>query len=197
LIAILTLIEACGREKANKGYFSDYQRNFGLPIPERVISPYFQPYLDQFIIEASARDIQISSQIIDRLRRINFVDAFDDNPSRQETLGSCNYYNEPLAPRFQWKEIKILNPELWNYSSSGSTKPEETREVIFHELYHCLLERGHLPEDGPIDGIMLPMLTRYRSRVFNDWPGLLDDMFSATSMEATPPIAEEWGRRDF
>lgn len=83
-----------------------------------------QEYYDSFVAEAESRNIILPDSILNI--KLIFTDISNSN-----ILGQCNYNMD--APdvvqidRFHWR-----------------TFDNETKEfVVFHELGHCVLDRGH------------------------------------------------------
>lgn len=88
------------------------------------INPVFIPYVQQFeaILGHSIGDIPIQFA------------AESGN-----TIGVCNWWYGG------YRQIKI-DPDYWNASPSngGPIDDDEKLSLIFHELGHCVLNRGHL-----------------------------------------------------
>jgi hypothetical protein len=88
------------------------------------INPAFTPYVQKFeaILGRSIGDIPIQFA-----------------PQGGNTIGVCEVWNS------QYREIKI-DPDYWNASPSygGPVDDDEKLSLIFHELGHCVLNRGHL-----------------------------------------------------
>lgn len=82
------------------------------------IDPVFLPYVHLFesYLGRSIGDIPIQ-----------FVSL------ENTTVGVCAMWN------YQWREIKI-DPNFWAHAYDD----DERMSVIFHELGHCVLNRGHL-----------------------------------------------------
>ncbi|MFK7823307.1 MAG: hypothetical protein AB8G05_04065 [Oligoflexales bacterium] len=53
--------------------------------------------------------------------------------------------------------------------------------LIYHELFHCLFNRGHLPEfddnGEPLYGIMSEVLKKNNKLTWKKWQVLLDELF--------------------
>jgi hypothetical protein len=60
-------------------------------------------------------------------------------PGGGDVVGRCSVWNS------EWREIKI-DPEYWNYMGQWGHIPDEDARtaLLFHELGHCVLNRGHL-----------------------------------------------------
>lgn len=85
-------------------------------------APY-QPYVDSF---EKLHGKKISTQI-------SIVPKFSDSTLSKDAVGVC-YYSYP-------RKIELLS-SFWK-SSSNLTR----RSLIFHELGHCELERGHFDKE--------------------------------------------------
>ena len=61
------------------------------------------------------------------------------SPQSGKVIGVCIVWNS------QWREIKI-DPDYWNAdpNDGGPIDDDEKLSLIFHELGHCVLNRGHL-----------------------------------------------------
>lgn len=85
----------------------------------RVVDPEFEPFIEIFRQEAAMRNIDVSEE----LEQISI--AFGDT---EHNAGLCINYIDVIK----------INQELWEYKSF-----EKKENLIFHELGHCLLGRGH------------------------------------------------------
>jgi hypothetical protein len=87
------------------------------------IDPAFQPYVEQFetILGHSIGDIPI---------------AFA--PQQGDVIGVCELWTN-------YRDIKI-DPNFWN-NQGGALDNDQRMSLIFHELGHCVLDRGHLATD--------------------------------------------------
>ena len=86
-----------------------------------------QEYFEQFTIEGQARGLEID------LVEAN-IEGYIQNIVEQNVVGQCSYNaDEPrrvLIDRAYWRRASDLEREM----------------VVFHELGHCFLSRGHLDE---------------------------------------------------
>ena len=69
--------------------------------------------------------------------------------------------------------IEVLRRESLDFTEGSRIL---LRELVFHELFHCFLNKGHLP--AHVEGLMNPVFTKGNRRSHRDWEGLLDDAFS-------------------
>lgn len=94
------------------------------------IDSEFAPHLEVFKAEAQQRGIPMN---INNLV-MRFTKAFD----KSETLAQCQYGTTPTI---------LVGLDFWNYSD-----PKTREQVIFHELGHCILGRGHLDDSVNLGG---------------------------------------------
>lgn len=88
------------------------------------IAAGLQPYYDSFLAEAAAHNYTIP------IDKEDIIMLFTDIPS-ESVIGQCNHNTEQ-------PDVVEIDRFLWE------TFDEPTREfVIFHELGHCILDRGH------------------------------------------------------
>lgn len=92
--------------------------------PEVIIDPELQPYVDKFLAEAAQR-----GQTID-LSLAGLTMAFEEDISTADYSGICRY-------RIGSNEIGI-DKEVW-----GRLEEPSRDRLIYHELGHCVLDRGH------------------------------------------------------
>jgi hypothetical protein len=117
------------------------------------IDPAFAPYVKQFedILGRSIGDIPIQF-----------------GPQNGDVIGVCVVWNSA------WREIKI-DPNYWK---DGAYDNDERMSLIFHELGHCVLNRGHLSSmwtytnnQGPWS---VPVSFMNPYVFFSDYPPYLD-----------------------
>ena len=96
------------------------------------VNPELQPYIDRFVEEAALRDIVID--IDDELFEAHIGTILESG-----VLGQCR-----LTPDGE-QQIVIHSP-YWNQIDDI-----DKEYVVFHELGHCLIGRGHTNETD-IDG---------------------------------------------
>ncbi len=83
-----------------------------------------RPYYDSFLFEAESRNITLPDSVLN----INLIFTDINNSN---VLGQCNH--NPDSP-----DVVQIDRFYWR------TFDEPTREfVVFHELGHCILDRGH------------------------------------------------------
>ena len=105
-------------------------------------------------------------------------------------VAACNrYYVESISQeglkiyeeQKKWLSIEILKRESEEYTQG---KEPKLKELVYHELFHCLLNKGHLPPG--YDGIMSPVLDQNSTRVFTEWESLVEEMFSPEYLSIIP-----------
>lgn len=95
------------------------------------IADQLQPYVDDFILEASLRD-----KAIDLLDTP--IEAKFQNIAAFSVAGQCKHNaNNP--------SLVIIDVSIWEQADAL-----EKEYIMFHELGHCILNRGHL-EDRDLD----------------------------------------------
>ncbi len=102
-------------------------------INQFIIDERALPYVDNFFKEATKRAVSVP--------RENLILEFTD----QITKEHCGECIKPKNGRKGQRKILIaMNKECWE------SQPEQNKEaLIFHELGHCLLNRGHNDELFP------------------------------------------------
>jgi len=138
------------------------------------VPPEVEVYVQRFIAEGKARgeDIKIKRLIVE------YVDNLenDGNP----IAGQCV---KPGA----WKPTLRLDSDFVNMS------PELQEQLIFHELGHCILERGHKDsymENGHFNSIMNSFFWNYIPGQEHKREYYLDELFDkgATEPSWTVPL---------
>ncbi|NRA46819.1 MAG: hypothetical protein HRU09_17870 [Oligoflexales bacterium] len=161
--------------------------------PDVFIDVELSHYVSEFVEDAKARGRDISSNSLGRLRVIKFVDKLSQ-ASGPGVVASCNSYflKKPTVgcggKPVRWKEIEVLRD-----GAEAFRDGEELRfkMLMYHELFHCLFNRGHLPEfdqsGNELYGIMSEVLKKNTKLTWQTWQGLLDDMF-IHHFEKTPML---------
>ena len=189
---VFVFIACKNSDKAKKTVLSDVINNKVLQAvgvkkikpPERFYHPDLIGFANNFISDAARYGVIITDQSKELLRVINFSDKLDTTETG--VLASCNRYrgeNQAFGGviEVRWNTIQVLKDATKRYTGESHIL---LRELLYHELYHCLLNKGHLPEDVP--GIMNPFFQRGDQRAFKDWDGLIADMFSKKLRDMTP-----------
>lgn len=104
--------------------------DFRLTKKYKGIDPEFETYITEFIY--------LSKGKVSDNHFKGFTMGFRTYPKDSTTVGTCHYsVNEVDISKEWWKD--------WNRSYS------ERIELIFHELGHCILKRGHSNKPGGVD----------------------------------------------
>jgi len=90
------------------------------------INPIFKPYIQEFVYASMGKVKQKDLK--------GLTMGFHKYPKNSNTVGTCH-------PMGYFTEIDI-NKKWWDNHESST----ERQELIFHELGHCILKRGHTEE---------------------------------------------------
>jgi hypothetical protein len=117
------------------GCGKDYDPDLGY----RDINQDFSAYVQRFE--------QVSQEVGLPARADRLIMEFDESLSGTRTLGVCYYSRIPRV---------TINPSFWK---SRYTSNAAREQLIFHELGHCVLGRGHTNEEALAldNGIRLPV----------------------------------------
>ena len=99
------------------------------------IPPQIKPHVAEFVAQARQRGIAVDTSGL----TIAFVDGLRDEAGNPINGKYTHWY-------FPWVEdrIELDTTQYWWIGVRSSVKVAYSREkVIFHELGHCLLKRGH------------------------------------------------------
>lgn len=159
-------------------------------LPERAYDQELYPYIQQFINDAKEHGVLIPSETSDRLRQVVYTDELSMKGGAR-VMATCNrYYSTQKtlggSKKLHWMTIEVLRKETAEYVGTGSNKIILLRELMYHELFHCLFNKGHLP-DG-MSGIMSPTFKQGSKRAFTHWKQLVKDMFSAEFFKKIPNV---------
>ena len=163
-------------------------------LPKRKIDPEYLQILREFIQDARSRGVNIKPETIKKLRRIEKVNKFSVE-SGPGVIASCNRYtvSESVLDDFsmaalpiQYMTIEVLEKTLKRHASDGQggIYKEKEKEVLYHELFHCLLNKGHLPPGE--QGIMSAVIDRSSRRALEEWDLLVDELFSPKYLNLIP-----------
>lgn len=155
-------------------------------IPEKKFDPELKPYIDQFIKDARTRGVNITPESQNMLVQFVYVDKFTNHEMNPALLALCQrfYGYENLstkAKKVRWNIIEVLKEQTALYTEGDKIR---LKELLYHELFHCFMHKGHLPPGVP--GIMAPVLNKGSERIYTDWNGLVDEMFSPKYLEMIP-----------
>lgn len=152
-------------------------------IPEKEWHPELEPYVHDFVHDAKIRGVDIKAETLDLLKRFVYVKSFSSGINPPGVVAACiRFYGYETTKvgrkRVLWFNIEVIQGGSNDYAQGN---PIFLKELLYHELFHCLMNKGHLPQGVP--GIMAPTLTRGSTRVLTDWEGLVDEMFSPEYLE--------------
>ena len=164
----------------------------GPDLPDIYYDPDLYAFVPEYIKDAKDRGVEISERTIQALRIMRWVDKLSvgDGPG---VMAACSRYyvtNSSFfggSNRVLWTMIEVLRDKTLAYTKGNRFL---LRELVDHELTHCLMELGHLP-DG-VGGIMSATFTEGDKRALDVvvWRKLLDDNFSAYFLKLMPKIGE-------
>jgi len=158
-------------------------------MPSIQIDDGLKPYLSEFLDDATRRGVDIPQDTIDMLRQIKYVDVLSagDAPGVVAACSRYYAYDQTLEGKnkIRWMIIEVLQAGAAEFTGGNLIY---LKELLYHELYHCLLNKGHLPTG--VIGVMSAVLDKNDPRVITEWDQLVDEMFSAEYRNLTPDIAD-------
>ncbi len=149
---------------------------------EIIIDDEIKPYVDQFIVEASARGIKIDFS--DTGLSLRFEDIFITAGGVCSELGNGNSGDHKIGiSRSVWKRYL----------------PQQRKRLIFHELGHCELNRPHdnafLP-NGEWKSIMRGDPIPEGAELLVNFTGLREQYYIDELFDSATPIPE-WASKSF
>ena len=162
-----------------------------IKVPDKRFDPELLPYIGQFIDDAKKRGVKITQASKEKLRQVVYVDAFSIDDESTDAVASCNRYYSQVTTlsgpkELNWMTIEVHKERHKSLVGEGKGRLIRLRELVYHELFHCFLNKGHLP-DG-YDGIMRPALSNRNPDKFDNWEGMVNDMFSPEYLAIIPDI---------
>lgn len=135
---------------------------FNIP---RHIDPELQTYVDDFIVEANKRHVQVDQY---RIGSMEYSPILDEDPVTKIKEVGVTY--------FPWRFGHIIHLPLSGRIEilSGLTPPIFKRAVIYHELGHALLGLNHDKDPNQIMNEIVPDAYVLE----HNWPALLDHLFA-------------------
>lgn len=97
------------------------------PTIEYRIYPGLQPYIDQFFIEAEKRDRIIPKENLD-------LELYDGLAKKEGDWGQ--------SQRRGQQRLVLIDKEYFDFNTENNY-PLRIEAIVFHELGHALLHRGH------------------------------------------------------
>ncbi|NRA44906.1 MAG: hypothetical protein HRU09_08130 [Oligoflexales bacterium] len=160
-----------------------------LKLPELAFDDDLKPFIGQFVEDAKKRGVVIPEDTRQKLRQVVYVDklTMQGGPG---VMAACNRFYTYVGTvggkrKLNWMTIEVLRKESAEYI--GTNKEDaiiKLRELMYHELFHCFMNKGHLPPD--YDGIMSPTFIKGSQRAVKEWDALVDDMFSPLYLSVIP-----------
>ena len=156
-------------------------------IPEKSLDPELMEYIDSFVKDAAKYGVMIPNSTVDKLVSFKYVDTLTHGGA-EGVIAVCNrYYTKKKklvglrleTTKSKWLTIEVLRNENFTEGSKMRLK-----ELLYHEIFHCLMNKGHLPED--VDGIMNPVFVRGNRRSEREWDDLVEEMFSPEFLALIP-----------
>lgn len=153
-----------------------------IKIPEKNHDPKLAFYLEDFIQDAKERNRTVDAKALDSLKVIKYVDKLSRSNDKR-VVATCNNYfvkgKKITLERYskRWREIEVLKKEAEAFSAGNEVY---LRMLLYHELFHCLYHKGHLPDvynDKKLYGIMSETLSTKNKEPVENWHGMLDELF--------------------
>lgn len=151
------------------------------PQPDRFYDSRLRPFVGEFVADAKSHGVHIASEMVSRLRQVKYVNSFSDKLAAS-VIAVCNRYTANQRTLgggtvpLKWLTIEVHRARSSDFTTTDPAKELILlRELMYHELFHCLLNKGHLPAN--IDGIMSSTFSRGNLRSLKVWPSLVKDMF--------------------
>ena len=165
--------------------------------PPYKVDNEFREIYKSFLDDAKKYDVHIQQHSVDKLRQIIWVDKLSATEEKG-VLASCNRYQVKQnrlkgftleKESIKWMTIEVLRKDTRIFVGDS---PKRLWELIYHELFHCLLNKGHLPqfdaEGNEINGIMSPILSMHSRRAEKSWNDLVEEMFSEKFLELVEDV---------
>jgi hypothetical protein len=157
-------------------------------LPDLYYDKDLYAFVSEYIEDAKNRGVIVSGRTIQALRIIRWVDRLSVGEGSGVMAACSRYYVTEKKLFFKsekilWTMIEVLRGKAQEYTDGNRIL---LRELLYHELTHCLLEKGHLP-DG-VEGIMSAVFTEGNHRALKTWSELLDDHFSTYDLNLMPNI---------
>lgn len=166
------------------------KKNKSSNMPSRYMDARLQFYLDEFVIDARNHGVNIDGKREDALRVLKFVDNVDEEKrSRGQsvsaeagTIGTCASFEEQKTINTGFKTIKTDSydwNEVWidKNMASSTSHPLALKELIYHELGHCLLGLDHV-QPKP-HKIMSPEMSLNGKWLTSNWDSLMTELFDS------------------
>ena len=162
-----------------------FEKGKEVKAPDIEMDPTLKPYIGMFLADAKQRDVTIDPEAVAMLRVFKYVNTLSTTDAPGVMAACTRFYTYETTKsghtKVRWTQIEVLRHAVDNYAGGEELR---LRFLVYHELYHCFLNKGHLPPGMP--GIMAPILNPLSDRDLTDPTGLVDEMFSPAYLKATP-----------
>ncbi len=158
-------------------------------LPEKHHDARLQFYLDEFVADAEKNGVAVNANTIESLRVMKFVaDVDQEKLARGQavsgdsgTIGTCASFSEQKSMNAGFKTFYSKESgwsEVWidNDLDTKDTHPMALKELIYHELGHCLLGLDHV-QPKP-HAIMSPEMSLNGKWLTANWDSLMKDFFA-------------------
>ena len=141
--------------------------------------------LEEFKQDADKNGLIIHQKSLDGFFSMRLVDEFS-KPAAEKVTALCvrtnfKYWDKSSIAIDKIHRIEVLRSKYESLKKSNSTYV--IKKIIYHELMHCLLQLGHLPDTSEYKGhIMHPMYSKSKISK-EDWEDMLKLNFSVENIE--------------
>lgn len=177
LLPVMLLVVGCGKQKSQ--------------MPDRHHDTRLQFYFDEFRVDAQRFNVNIDSNSVNSLRVMKFVsDVNSEKVARGQTvsendsgtIGTCATFEERSGFNAGFKPLKTKTNawnEIWIDDDLTSTKahPLALKELVYHELGHCLFGLDHAASKP--HKIMSPEMSLNGRWLTDNWDALLIEFFAS------------------
>lgn len=157
-------------------------------IPDKYHDARLQFYLDEFVADAQKNGVTVSAGIVESLRVMKFVSDVDQEKLARGqavsgdsgTIGTCASFSEQKSMNAGFKTFYTKAngwSEVWidDELDAKNSHPMALKELIYHELGHCLLGLDHV-QPKP-HSIMSPEMSLNGKWLTSNWDSLIEDFF--------------------
>ena len=165
------------------------QINSSSKLPDRYLDAKLQIYLHEFLIDAKTLGVAIDQRLSNALRVMKFVTNVDDEKvSRGQevsgepgTIGTCANFDEQKSVNAGFRTLNSKQSawsEVWIDDDlfSKATDSLALKEIVYHELGHCLLNLEHAQQNPHT--IMSPQMSLDGKWLSSHWQDLVKGLFN-------------------
>lgn len=159
-------------------------------MPDRQLDTRLQFYLDEFRTDAQKYNVHIDGALFDSLRVMKFVPDVDaekiargqELSGEEGTIGTCATFQEDKTINTGVRTLRTKSlswSEVWIDTdlASEQSHPMALKELMYHELGHCLLGLDHV-QPKP-HAIMSPEMSLNGRWLTQNWAALLTEFFAS------------------